>query len=192
MGIKEHISLSQQFLRPHHIQNGAGIHAAGYRECHSAGHIGLNQTGNDVHTGTLGGNNQVNSRRSRQLCKAADRFFHLTRTNHHQIGKLIHNDDYLRKLFGYFLPLRHALFSHGFYFFIVAFQISYIMLGKFPIPVFHFRHSPMKGSRCLLGIRHNRDQKVGNTIIHTQFHHFGIHHDQLHIFRMRFVQNSHY
>ena len=47
--IKEHIALSQQLLRSHHIQDRPRIHAAGYGERYTAWHICLDQTRDNIH-----------------------------------------------------------------------------------------------------------------------------------------------
>ena len=186
--IKEHVALSQQLLRAVHIQYRSRIHTAGNRERDTARHIRLNQTGDDIHAGSLRRNNQMNARRSRQLCQTADRFLNLSGRYHHQIGKLVHDNDDLRHLRGSIL---RAALLHGLYLLVIALDVSHIIVRKFPVPVFHLRHAPVERCGCLFRIRDNRNQQMWNPVIYTQLNDLRIDHNQLHIVRVRLVQNTH-
>ena len=59
---------------------------------------GLDQAGDDVNRRTLGRDYQMYPRGSRKLGQTADGILHLARCNHHQIRKLVDDDDDLRHL----------------------------------------------------------------------------------------------
>ena len=130
----------------------------------------------------------MDSCRSRQLCQTTDGFLHFTGTYHHQIRQLVHDNDDLRHLLRPFLSLGNR---HGLNLFIIALQITDIIIRELPVTVFHLTDTPVQCGRCLLRICHNRDQQMRNAVIHTQFYDLRIYHDQFYIIRMCLVQNTH-
>ena len=114
------------------------------------------------------------------LGQTADGFFHLALSHHHQVCQLVYNDHHLvQKRF----CIGRILLFFSSQMFIVAFNIADIVIRKFLITVIHLLHCPAQRIGSFSGICNNRNQQMRNPIIDTQFHHLGIHHDQLHFFR---------
>ena len=126
--------------------------------------------------------------RSGKLCQTTDGFFYLAGTYHHQIRKFVYDNNNLRHLLRPFLSLANR---HGLYLFIIALQITDIIIRELPVTIFHLTDTPMQCSRCLFGICHYRDQQMRNAVIHTQFYNLRVYHDQFYIIRMCLVQNTH-
>ncbi|CAN4031599.1 MobL relaxases, partial [Dysosmobacter welbionis] len=59
------------------------------------------------------------------------------------------------------------------------------------VPLHHLEHRPLEGTSGLFGIRHHRDQQVGNAVVGGQLHHLGIHHDKADLIRGGLVQQRH-
>ena len=162
--VKQHISLAEQLLRPIHIQNRSGIHTARYGEGDPARHIGLDQSCDHIHGRALGRDDQVDS------C-------------HHQIRKLVYNDDNLRKR-------SHGVAMRIPCFFIIPLQIADGLLREPAVPVRHLRNSPLQGAGRFLGIRHHRKQQMRDSVIDRELHNFGIDHDELDLIRSITVKNT--
>ena len=125
-------------------------------------------------------------RRTCQLCKTTDRPLHFSGGYHHQICKLINDDNDLWK---FFLCIFSGLTSQDF--FIESFQVPYIVLSEKLITLFHLGNCPVQSPSSLFRISYNRNHQMRDSVIYTQFYNFRIYQDQLHIFRICFVDNAH-
>src|SRR3546814_11695255 len=63
----------------------------------SADLVGLDDAGDNVHGWALRRHDKVDARRPGLLRKALDQEFYFLARCHHQVGQLVHNDDYLRQ-----------------------------------------------------------------------------------------------
>ncbi len=125
---------------------------------------------------------------SGKLRQTTDRFFHFSRTDHHQIRQLVHDDQNLRQLRR---RLRIPDLPHTLYLLIITLKITDIIVRKLLVTVRHLRHTPVQRGSGLLRIRHHRNQQVRYPVIDTQLHHLRIYHDHLDVFRLRLIQNTH-
>ena len=123
-----------------------------------------------------------------KLCQTADCIFHFSGSNHHQIGKLVHDDHDLWHFLHFFRPL---FFRDRFDLLIIAFQITHALGSKLLVTFRHLRYCPVQSTGCLFRIGDNRDKQMRDPIVNTQFHDFWIDHDQLDIFRRSFVDQTH-
>ena len=180
--IKKHISFSQKLLCTVHIYNRPGIYTGWYWECDSRRHIRLDKSGDNVNWRSLCRKHQVDPCGSRKLCQTADCFFYISRSYHHQIRKLINNNNDLwhRLQFIAFFGLDSKTFD----LFVISFHISDIIFGKCLITSWHLSHCPVQCACRFFRISDYRNQKVWNTIIHTQFYNLRIDHDQFYFIRV--------
>ena len=59
--------------------------------------VGLDQAGDDVDRGPLGGHHEVHADRAAELAEADDGVLDLGRRDHHEVGELVHDDDDVRQ-----------------------------------------------------------------------------------------------
>ncbi len=124
--------MPQQLFSAGHIQDHAGIDLTGHSKTDAGRKVRLDQAGDDVHAGALGGDNEMDAGRPCHLGNAANDSFHGFGRGHHQVGQLINEDDDVRQRL-------LLLCSH---FLIVGGQIAYAGLRKTLVAVFHFLHGP--------------------------------------------------
>ena len=86
-----HVALTDQLFGATCVQDGAGVDLGGNLERNPGREVGLDGTRNDIHRWTLGGNDQVNPYRTRQLGQACNRHFHFLASRHDQVGKFINH-----------------------------------------------------------------------------------------------------
>ena len=139
----------------------------------------------------------MNTRRTGHLGKTLDTGFDLFARNHHQISHLVDDDNDVRQRLGrelftlehwlacliiksglngaaehLVLVLRLADTT------VVTLNVANTHLGHLAIAFFHFAHSPLQRDNSLLGVGHNRRQQMRDAIIHGQFQHLGVDHNQ--------------
>src|SRR5699024_4326503 len=83
--VEQGVALTDQLLRADGIENDSRVLQGRGGEGQTAGHIGLDDAGDHVDRGSLGGQDQVDAGRSRQLRDALDRGFHVAGGDHHQV-----------------------------------------------------------------------------------------------------------
>ena len=138
--IKEHITFSKKLLGSVHIQNCPGIHTGRYGESNSGRHIRLDQTGDNIYRRSLCGNDQMDTCRTCKLGQTTDSILHLSGSNHHKVGKLIHDDHDLRHFHRFFFSsCRLDLLC----FFIIFIQITDTVLRKCIVTVCHLLYCPV-------------------------------------------------
>ena len=96
-GQKEHVASAEERFSSVGIQDGAGVYLGGQAEADAGGNIRLDETGNDVHAGALGGQDEVNAHGAGHLREAGDGFLDVGTVQHHQVGQLVDDDDDVRK-----------------------------------------------------------------------------------------------
>ena len=97
--IKQHIAPTKQFFRAASIQDSTGIYLRTDRKGNTAWNIRFNKTSDNIHRRTLGGDDKMHTGGARHLCQTADGIFHLIGSRHHQVGKLVNDNDDLRQFF---------------------------------------------------------------------------------------------
>ena len=91
-GQEEHITVAQQLFGTAAVQNGAAVDLAGNGKGDTAGDVGLDKAGNDVHAGPLGRNDQVDAGGAGLLRDASDIVLDLLARDHHEVGQLVNDD----------------------------------------------------------------------------------------------------
>ena len=144
---EQHIAVAQQLFGAAAVQNGAGVDLAGNCKCNTAGDVGFDQAGDNVHAGALGCHNQVDTGRTGFLGNAADIIFHLFAGNHHQVGQLVNDNGDIRQVFQHIGVLLGQL--------VIALDIAHIVFGKQLIAALHLGHTGPQGTGGLARLGHN-------------------------------------
>lgn len=126
-GIKEHVALAQEFFCTAHIQDCARIDLGGNSKRYTRRNVCLDDASDDIDGRTLRREYEMYTRRARLLREATDSVFHIVRRNHHEIGKLIDDDDDGRHLFFRFCRIE-------------ALHIAHTRISKLGIAFFHLLH----------------------------------------------------
>ena len=88
----------KQFFRAGSVQNHPAVHQTAHLEAEAGGQIGLDDAGDDVGAGTLGGHDDVDSRGASLLGDAGDIGLDvLFRLGHHDIRQFVHDNDQQRQ-----------------------------------------------------------------------------------------------
>ena len=132
---------------------------------------------------------------TRLLRDAADRVLDLLRRDHHQIGKLVDDDDDLRQhlillgsrgltLCGGRLRLR--LFrAHEV---VIADQIAHLMICEQLVAAFHLADRPVERTGRLLRVGYDRNEQMRNAVVVAQLDHLRVYHDEADLLRGRFIE----
>ena len=116
------------------------------------------------------------------LGNSANRAFNFIACNHHQISKLINDNNNMR----HWLKLR-ILFTK----FIVTADISNPVFSESFISFFHFNNCPAKCTGSFTRIGYNRNEQMRNTVINRKLNRFRIDHYKFNFIRGSTVKNRH-
>jgi len=90
---KEHVAAAEEGFGSVGVENGARVDFGGQTEGNARGHVGLDEAGDDVDGGALGGEHQMDAGGARHLGETGDGFFDVGFVDHHEVGKLVDDDD---------------------------------------------------------------------------------------------------
>ena len=121
--------------------------------------------------------------RTGHLSQSAYAVLYFARSRHHQVGKLVYNNDYTGQGFN-----TVSLRSH----FIVAFEVTDVIVRKELVSLEHFLHSPRQSTCRLSGVGDNGDKQVGNTVIYLELNHLGVDKHKPYLVGACVVENAHY
>ena len=181
-GHEQHITHAQQLFGTGAVQNSAAVHLTGHCKCDAAGDVGLDQAGDHVHAGALGGYDQVHTGGAGLLGDAADGVLHILAHHHHQIGQLVDDNGDVGHLFQ-IRPFCGQL--------VERLDVAHIVLCKQMIAALHLLHRAAKGTCGLFRLGDHRHQQVGNAVVLGQLHHLGVDQQQLHVLRAGAEQQAH-
>ena len=171
----------KQLLRSGHIENRAGVDLRGYAERDPGRNVRFDDARNDVDGRALRRDNQMDARRASHLGQPADRILHVVGSDHHQVGKLVDDDDDIRQAPQ---PGLSAIKR------VVTFDIPRAGLGEHLVALLHLDDDFLKRKRGAPRIGHDRREQMGNAVVHVELDHLGIDHQQLHFIGLRFVQDA--
>ena len=183
----EHVALAQQGFRAHLVENGARVDLGRDLKGDAGRDVGLDQAGNHVHAGALGGQDQVDASGARLLRQARDQFFDLLAHHHHQVGQLVddHHDGGQRRQRLGLVGRQRERIGDGFLALdgvadlgVVAGQVAHAHLAHQAVALFHFAHAPVQRVAGLAHVRDHRRQQVRNAFVDAHFEHLRIDQDQ--------------
>ena len=110
---EQQVTQADKVLGARRVEDDAGVDARRHVERDAVGDVRFDQAGHDVGGRTLRGDDQVDARRARELRDAADGELHLLADVHHEVGKLVDDDDdvgqFLLKVRGNLRPIERVL-----------------------------------------------------------------------------------
>ena len=115
------------------------------------------------------------------LGNPADGFLHLLGSYQHEVGQLV--DDHYD--LGQGIALSGALYNA-----VEGFQVPDSGVRHGFVSAHHLGHRPLQGSGGLLRVSHYGNQQVGDAVVNAELHHFGVHHDELDLFRLGLIQQG--
>ena len=178
----EHITAADELVGTHRINDGTGV----YCRCHGKGdtgrNVGLDQTRDDVHRGTLGTDDQMDARGSRLLGQTADGGLHVGGGCHHQVGQLVDDDDDLRH--GGTLGISCGDL-------IVARQVTDAHLLDEAEAALHLVDGAVERTCGLLGVGDDGAEQVGQLAVHGELHLLGVDEDELDLVGLGLVEDTH-
>ncbi len=92
-GEQQHVPLADQALGAGLVQDHPAVGQRGDREGHAARDVGLDDPGDDVDRGPLGGDHQVDADGARHLGDAHDGVLDVAGRHHHQVVQLVDDDE---------------------------------------------------------------------------------------------------
>src|SRR5262245_41355338 len=84
-GQQQHVALADELLGAGLVEDHPRVGQAAHREREPARHVGLDDTGDHVHRGSLGSDHEVNPHGARHLRDAADTRLHVACRDHHEV-----------------------------------------------------------------------------------------------------------
>ncbi len=93
---EEPVALADQLLGARLVEDDPAVGERGGGEGEPRGHVRLDQAGDDVDRGPLGGEHQVDAGGARQLGDADDGVLDVARRDHHQVGELVDDHQQVR------------------------------------------------------------------------------------------------
>ena len=132
----------------------------------------------------------MDARGTRQLCQTADRILDFARSNHHEVGELINDNDDLRLLAKRVSVLVKKRFVARMDLLVVSFKVTHAELSEQIVAMRHLLHCPVQSAACLSGVGDNRNHKVRDSVVNTQFHNLRVNHDDAQILRLVLVQEA--
>ncbi len=193
--------MPQQLLGAALVDNGPGVDLARHLEGHAGRDVGLDQTGDHVHRGPLGREDQVDTSRPRLLRDTGDQFLDLLADDHHHVGEFVDHHDDGRQLgqqrcfvvdafavvqrVGNRLAALLGFLDLG----IEARQVAHAHLRHQLVAPLHLGNAPAQGVGGVLHVGDHRAQQVRNAFVDRQFEHLRVDHDQLGVFRAGLEQD---
>ena len=91
--------MAHELLRSVHVEDDARVRLRRGHERDPTGDVRLDETGNDIHRGSLRRDDEMDADGPGHLRDPADRVFDVARRHHHQVGELVDYDDDERHVF---------------------------------------------------------------------------------------------
>ena len=132
----------------------------------------------------------MNADGTRHLRETRDGLFHVGAVEHHEVGKLVDDDDDIRqRLFVLFFveERRHDAFKQ----LVVLFNIADAARGQqFEAPL-HFAHGITQRVGGQLGLGDDGREEVRNALVHAEFDALGVDQDETHLRRRSAEEQAH-
>ena len=182
--LEKHVALAEQFFRAHRIQNDAAVHDRRNLERDLGRQVRLDRSRNDVFTGSLRGDDEMDSGGAPFLGDTADGGFDIALGfRHHDVRELVDDDYKQRQLrrneIVIFVINRFGIRGAR----VERIQVFCLDFRQHLITVFHFVDAPAQRERDLFRVVHDRGDQVGQGTVHLQFDEFRVDKDQFQVER---------
>ena len=173
------------------VENGARIHLGGDAERNAGREVGLDQSGDHIDRRPLRCQHQVNANGARHLGQARDRFFHVARVQHHQVGQLVDDDDDVgqRPVFG--ILAKQAARAFVVEQLVVLLDVAHAFFSQQFQAAFHLAYGIAQRIGGQLGLGDDRREEMRHAFVVAQFQPLGIDQDQPHLIGRGLVQDGH-
>lgn len=169
-GEEKHVAFADQVFGADGIEDSAGVDSGTDGEGDAAANVVLDRSGDDVHAGALGGNDEVDSGRPGKLGEAGDTCFDLVSALDHEIGEFVNDDNEVGKAVG----------KRGFG--VPAINIADSGFGKLIVAAVHFSDNSAKDSGGFFDIFDDGAHEVRETFEKGELNPLGVNHDHSEIF----------
>lgn len=144
----------------------------------TVGNVSLDKARHHVGARTLRSHDEVNTGGTAQLCNTHDRGLHVLAGDHHQVRKLVDDDDQVGHLLRRVIVM---LKLAGGLLFVVGRDLTHVETLEDLQATLHLGHGPLQSARGLLGLGHYRHVKMRQTVIARKLDALGVDHDQANI-----------
>src|SRR5712692_1967603 len=163
-GLIQHVAAAEQLLRAARVEDHSAVDLGADGECDTRGDVGLDQTRDDVGRRPLGGDDEVDADRARQLRDAADELLDLAGGHHHQVGELVDHDDDVGQLASE--ALRGLLVVGG--------DVAHALGRERLVAAIHLRHRPAQRRGGLVRLDEHRQREMRQPVVIRELNALGI------------------
>ena len=191
VGQEEGIAGAQELLAAAGVQDGAAIDLGAHPVAEAAGQVGLDDAGDHINAGALGGEDEVDADGTSLLGDAPDAVFDLAAGHHHEVRQLIDDHQHVGQRLeqgGAVGPARIRRTVRevegapgGQDLGVEVLQVLDAEQGQAAVAVLHLGHDPLQHAPRFLHVRDHRGPEVRDVLVEAQLHHLGIHQDELHL-----------
>ncbi len=167
----KHVSAAEQLLRAAGVEDDPAVDLRADSECDARRDVGLDKARDDVRRRALRGDDEVDADRAGELRDAADELLDLACRDHHEVGELVDDDDYIRQL------ARELL--RGFV--VVGGDVAHTFGREHLVAAVHFGHGPSQCGRGLVRLDEHRQGEVRQPVVVGELHSLGVDEQQTHV-----------
>ena len=143
--------------------------------------VGLYDAGNNIHRWSLGCDYGVDADGTGKLGDTGERSFGFTLGGHHEVGKLVDDDNH---------KWHFVEFSGGLCFRVVAGDVTDLFVGENLVTIFHLLDDPLEKAYGVFGIADDGMDEVGNFAKESEFDSFRVDEHQFELFRGESVEQA--
>src|SRR5690606_18004124 len=172
--VEQGVALADELLRAGRVEDDAGVLQGGGREGEPAGHVRLDDAGDDVDRRALRGEDQVDPRGTGELGDALDRGLDVAGGDHHEVRELV--DDHQQVRVGGQAPLAaggdlHLPGAHGL---VEVVDVLEPEGGEVVVAGVHRLDYPLERLGGLLRVGDDRGDQVRDALVDGELHALGI------------------
>ena len=179
----EGVTLAGERLSPVLVEDDPRVQLRGRGEGQARGDVGLDEAGDHLGDGSLGGQDQVDPGSAGQLGDALDRGLHVLRGGHHEVGELVDDDQEVGVGAQLSLGSRQGLDLSGPHCLVEVVDVLETEGGQVVVAGVHLAHHPLQSLGRLLGGGDDRRDEVGDALVDGQLHPLGVHQHHAHLLR---------
>ena len=179
----EGVTLAGERLGPVLVEDDPGVQLRGRGEGQARGDVGLDEAGDHLGNGPLGGQHQVDPGGAGQLGDALDGGLHVLGGGHHEVGELVDDDQEVGVGAQLSLGSRQGLDLACAHRLVEVVDVLEAEGGQVVVAGVHLAHHPLQGLGRLLRGGDDRGDEVGDALVDGQLHPLGVHQHHAHLLR---------
>ena len=175
---EQHVAQTGELFGAHLVDNDAGIDARSHVKGNTVGDVGLNKASHHVRAGALRSHDKVNTGGTAQLRDTDDRGLDILAGDHHQVRKLVDDDDQI----GHLLRRVIVVFKlAGCLLFVIRRDLANVEALEDLQATLHLGHGPLQRTGRLLGLGHHGHVEMRQAVIARKLDALGVDHDQANV-----------